>query len=244
MSADQKRCGLFGKAPQKSDFICHNLPESFTEYWHAWLQSSLSISQEQLGGQWLGHYLISPIWHFAIMPSIAYKQAVVGVMIPSVDEVGRYFPITIAHMGNYNVWSAYLQGEYWYKDIEKVALMTLADEVTYNTLIAELEALPIPELDPLPDYQTVSAPHAYKGNQHFEQTKGMTNSDLAVSLLPKLYDQQLGRHSLWWTKGSETVPSCLAVSNNIPDPGQFAAMLDGQWLHWGWVEEHIKENKQ
>ncbi|MGH1485288.1 MAG: type VI secretion system-associated protein TagF [Cellvibrionaceae bacterium] len=243
MSTEQELCGLFGKIPQQSDFVSHHLPESFIEYWHKWLQSSMSISHEQLGEDWLQRYIISPIWHFAIMPNVAHEKAILGVVIPSVDEVGRYFPLTIAHTGDHDIWSAYLHGDEWYNTAEKVALMTLADETTYSNLIGELESLPIPEFEALPAYTTQASMHVFKGNQLFSQTEKSKN-DLVLSLLPKAYQQRFGNHSLWWTKGSETVDSCLAISTNLPDPGQFAAMLDGDWQKWGWSEEMIIDNKE
>lgn len=241
MSTTPELCGLFGKIPQQSDFVSHHLPESFTEYWHKWLQSSLSISQEQMGDDWLQTYLISPIWHFAIMPNIAHEQAIVGVVIPSVDEVGRYFPLTIAHVGEYNIWSAYLYGQQWYSDIEKVALMPLVDDTTYSQVITGLESLALPEITPLPNYVTESAVNSFKGNQLIYQQPGQSSNDLALSLLPKAYQQRYGNHSLWWTKGSETIKGCLCISSNLPDPGQFAAMLDGNWQQWGWAEERVIE---
>ncbi len=244
MNAKQELCGLFGKIPQQSDFVNHHLPESFIEHWHHWLQSSLSISREQLGEQWLERYIISPVWHFAIMPNIAYEKSILGVLIPCVDEVGRYFPLTIAHTGNHDCWSAYLYGQQWYDDIEKVALMSLADDTSYSTIIGELESLATPELEPLPSYTTKSSGHAFKGNQIVTQTPEQARNDLALSLLPKTIQKQYGNHSLWWTKGSETIDGCLAISSNLPDPGQFAAMLDGDWRKWGWAEEVIIDNKQ
>lgn len=239
MNTTQELCGLFGKIPQQADFITHHLPESFTEYWHKWLQSSISISQEQMGDNWLQKYLISPIWHFAIMPDIAHTNAIVGAVIPSVDEIGRYFPLTIAHTGSHNIWSAYLYGDEWYNTVEKIALMPLADETTYSQLIGELESLPLPETRSIPRYMSQYSAHTFKGNQSVKQQPDQSKNDLALSLLPQAYQQRYGNHSLWWTKGSETINACLCISTNLPDPGQFAAMLDGNWQKWGWTEEMV-----
>ncbi len=243
MNEPQELCGLFGKAPQQSDFINHHLPEDVTEHWHRWLQSSLSISREQLGEQWLNTYLISPIWHFAIMPKVIGEQAVLGVMIPSVDQVGRYFPLTIAHTGPHQIWSAYLNGQSWFDQIEKVALYALADNTSYSQLLGELESLDIPTIPNMPAYVSQSSVNAFNHNQIIHhQSPDQSTNDLALSLLNNAYQQQLGNHSLWWTKGSSTIKPCLAISSNLPDPGQFAAMLDGNWQQWGWSEESIVEN--
>ena len=41
-------------------------------------------------------YLTSPVWRFAIAEGVCGSGAYAGVMVPSVDRVGRYFPLTLA----------------------------------------------------------------------------------------------------------------------------------------------------
>uniref|UniRef100_UPI0013C2CB68 type VI secretion system-associated protein TagF n=1 Tax=Pseudomonas viridiflava TaxID=33069 RepID=UPI0013C2CB68 len=45
---------------------------------------------------WLDAYLVSPLWRFAVPANLLGSQPVAGVMMPSIDRVGRYFPLTIA----------------------------------------------------------------------------------------------------------------------------------------------------
>jgi len=244
MSTQQESCGLFGKIPQQPDFVTLHLPEPFIEHWHHWLQSCLSISQEQLHDDWLEKYIVSPIWHFALMPNVVHEKSVVGIMIPSVDQVGRYFPSIIAHTGNHDIWSAYLNGSTWYQDAERIALMSLADTTTYSQLIGELESLAPPEFKALPSYTTQASMNAFKSNQIIKQTDEQTSEELAISLIPKAIQHRYGKHSLWWTKGSERVDPCFAISTDLPDPGQYASMLDGDWQQWGWNEEIIADDKE
>lgn len=243
MNTQQESCGLFGKIPQQSDFVNHHLPEAFVEHWHHWIQSCVSISQEQLSDDWLDRYMTSPIWHFAIMPGIAHEKSITGIVIPSVDEVGRYFPLTIAHTGEHDIWGAYLNGDEWYQKAEKVALLPLAENISYSHIVGELENLSVPEIAPLPRYETQSAMHAFKGNQIVEQ-KALDKHQLTESLVNNAYRQLYGNHSLWWTKGSNLIEPCLAISAGLPDPGQFAAMLDGQWQQWGWSQEQVQTDNQ
>lgn len=244
MSTQQESCGLFGKIPQQSDFVTHHLPESFIEHWHHWLQSCISISQEQLHDEWLEKYMVSPVWHFALMPNIAHEKSVVGIMIPSVDQVGRYFPSIVAHTGDHDIWSAYLNGGTWYQAAEKIALMSLADDATYSQLIGELESLAPPEFEALPNYVTQASMNAFKSNQIVQQDAEQSPEALALSLIPKAIQHRYGKHSLWWTKGSERVDPCFAISTDLPDPGQYASMLDGDWQQWGWNEEIIADDKE
>ncbi len=239
MSDHSETCGLFGKTPQHADFISHFLPDDMTEYWHTWLQSSLSVSREQLGDQWMDYYLTSPVWRFAIMPNIVTPQALVGVMIPSVDEIGRYFPLTIAHLGAHQPWAAYLHGSEWFQAAEDTALIALEENTTYMQLIGQFEALEKPEFEAMPDYQTNTPAHTFNHNQVIEKPSDTSAEALALGLLNKAYTRMMGNHSLWWTEGSEHVDACLLASANLPDPGQFAAMLDGDWQQWGWSQEMI-----
>ncbi|VAW45390.1 Protein phosphatase ImpM [hydrothermal vent metagenome] len=243
MNKNSSTCGLFGKSPQKTDFISHFLPNEFTENWHNWLQSSLSVSREQLGENWLDYYLTSPIWNYAIMPDVITPQAITGVLVPSIDEIGRYFPLTIAHIGAQQPWAAYLYGNEWYRNLQDVALHALNENTSYSQLIDQLEKLPILELPKMPDYTTQMSTHTFAHNQVIIKPTQQTNQELALSLLTKTYARLLGNYSLWWTEGSEHVEPCLILSANLPDPGQFAAMLDGNWQQWGWAEETIIQNE-
>ena len=62
--------------------------------WDGWLQECLAASRAALGERWLDIYLTSPAWRFACAAGACGPAPVVGVMVPSVDRVGRYFPLT------------------------------------------------------------------------------------------------------------------------------------------------------
>ncbi len=231
-----ENCGLFGKLPQHAEFVNHFLPEEFTESWHNWLQASISVSREQLGDQWLDYYLTSPVWCFAIMPGIIGPQGAVGVMLPSVDEVGRYFPLSLLHLGDHQVWSAYLHGNPWFESIEQIGLKALSETVTYSEFIGQFESLATPEFPEVIAYDIKSAIHS--PNSGYKVSQGNHNhQELVVSLLSDIYKRSFNQHSLWWTAGSEYIEPCLLVSNGLPDTAQFAAMLDGRWQQWGWPEQ-------
>ena len=58
--------GIFGKLPQKRDFIALNLPRAILEPFETWLQSAVAMSRNELGQGWQDIYLVSPIWRFWI----------------------------------------------------------------------------------------------------------------------------------------------------------------------------------
>lgn len=88
--------GLFGKLPARGDFVRLGLPGVFVAAWDAWLSAVLPASQSRLGAAWLPAWLEAPVWRFALAPGLCGPGAVLGVMMPSVDRVGRYFPLTLA----------------------------------------------------------------------------------------------------------------------------------------------------
>ena len=87
--------GLYGKIPSLGDFVSRRLPRSFISPWETWLQEVITNSREQLGELWLDHYLTCPLWRFVLSPGICGEQAWGGVLMPSVDRVGRYYPFTL-----------------------------------------------------------------------------------------------------------------------------------------------------
>ena len=88
--------GVFGKLPQKRDFIALNLPRTVLEPFETWLQSAVAASRSELGAAWQELYLVSPIWRFWIGGEI-FGVACAGALIPSVDKVGRFFPLAILY---------------------------------------------------------------------------------------------------------------------------------------------------
>jgi len=87
--------GWFGKLPGMGDFAHRRLPEGFRAVWDAWLQRGLARLRDQ-HADWTERYLEAPIWCFALGPQVVGERGWIGVLMPSVDGVGRYFPFTLA----------------------------------------------------------------------------------------------------------------------------------------------------
>lgn len=94
--SDDDLPGWYGKIASLGDFASRRLPAEFISNWDAWLQRMLPDSRARLGDRWLETYLGSPIWRFLLFPGICGDGLWAGLMMPSVDRVGRYFPLTIA----------------------------------------------------------------------------------------------------------------------------------------------------
>ena len=88
--------GFYGKLPSRGDFVRSGLPRDFTDRWDDWLQSVMAGSRSLMGDAWLPAFLEAPVWRFTLPLGLCGGRAALGVMLPSVDKAGRYFPLTFA----------------------------------------------------------------------------------------------------------------------------------------------------
>ena len=148
--------GFFGKLPSHGDFVARRLPAAFTDPWDAWLRAGLADSRAQLGEAWLPVYLNSPIWRFVLGAGVCGPQAWGGVMMPSVDRVGRYFPFTIAA----GLDDGATPAAAWYAALEALALPALGEGFSLPGFDAALQQLAPPRAgDGFPgDEHRASAP--------------------------------------------------------------------------------------
>lgn len=87
--------GWYGKLPGMGDFAHRRLPDEFRHAWDRWLQSGLTQLRGR-HGDWTERYLQAPLWCFVLGEGVMDDSSWIGVLMPSVDSVGRYFPFTVA----------------------------------------------------------------------------------------------------------------------------------------------------
>jgi len=86
--------GVFGKIPSKGDFISFGLPRRFTDPWESVCRTGLDRYRQHYATTWIDTFLVAPISVFSI--ALYTDEKWVGVVIPSVDKVNRYFPLLLA----------------------------------------------------------------------------------------------------------------------------------------------------
>ena len=86
--------------------------------------------REQLGERWLDVYLTAPVLRFAWAPGVIDARWWFGVLMPSCDSVGRYFPLVIAQprAARPRTGIALDHLELWYEHLARAALHTLSDD--------------------------------------------------------------------------------------------------------------------
>jgi type VI secretion system protein ImpM len=148
MSAEGEVTGWYGKLPSLGDFASRRLAPSFVEPWDDWLAAGLAAWREQAPDGWLDAYLASPSWRFVLMPgclpgSAGDPVAWAGVLMPSVDRVGRYFPLTLVRrLPTLPADPQQLDGLLrWLHRLDDLALDVLHDDWTVEQLEAELPRL-------------------------------------------------------------------------------------------------------
>lgn len=117
------------------DFLRMDLSRGFVSVWDAWLQQSLQASRAALGDRFAPAYNSAPIWRFTLAPGLAGRDPVFGVMMPSVDRVGRAFPLTLAGRGAGAEQAVF-------EALEEVALAALEPDATRAHLAATLARVP------------------------------------------------------------------------------------------------------
>lgn len=231
--------GFYGKLPSLGDFITRRLPAQFVQPWDHWLRGSVAASQAQLAASWLDHYLTSPLWRFALSPGIAGQAGWVGVLMPSVDRVGRYFPLTLASPlpPGSNPYRALCATD-WLERAESIALSSLADGFDLDAFDTEILALGAPALggahqenDPAVAEDRRATLDAWR----LQAPSPIPPMEACPTLLANALRELLFAYSLWWTSGSERVAPSLLVCQGLPAPEGFAGLLGGGWGDQGWL---------
>ena len=243
--------GFYGKLPSHGDFLRRRTSDAVVSVWDAWLQDALAASRVALGERWLDIYLTSPAWRFAAAPGACGAAPIAGVMVPSVDRVGRYFPLTvIAELPEHiDPVAAMTEAAYFFDRAERLVIQTLeADEIDLSEFDGQVETL-ADVLEPLCAPPPVllepsSADVLSAGQEGGVHVPLGPPSQLTPVLLQILSHRLSGIYeplTLWWTEGSGMVePGCL-FSKGLPHPDSFAALLDGSWSerHWWSVPAHV-----
>lgn len=251
------RIGFFGKMPSYGDFVRRGFPTELAKPWDDWLQAGLVASHQALGEDWLERYLSGPIWRFCLSAGVCGDSRWMGAMIPSVDRVGRYFPLTaITELAvNRSLFGAAATSESWFSRLEEAMLATLQEEglttEEFETRLAALEGTagrgptadespPNGPTDPpegggsdqtngLPDRTIMAQQHSDPGG--FVAIRLPDPADLEHApgqLADTLARQTCGEFSLWWSSGSAFVPATARIYAGLPPVELFWTLLDEQ----------------
>jgi type VI secretion system protein ImpM len=195
--------GWFGKMPALGDFASRRLPTQWIDSWDGWLQHELVRSRAALGDdQWLSLYLVAPVRRFWLASGLLAPPAWLGVLMPSVDSVGRHFPFTLATAlpaGHDELVDA-LANDNWLDAADAVARQVL--DPAFD--VASLE-------------QAVHEMPALHGERRIEAHAG-------TWLAQQITDSSAGLRCAWWCEGAARADDFVAA-RALPTGAAFDALL-------------------
>ncbi|MHA7772608.1 type VI secretion system-associated protein TagF [Roseibium sp. M-1] len=127
--------GYFGKLPARADFVIGRCPAGFLKVWEPFLVKGLAQSRLDLKDAWEEAYMTMPVWRFRLTPEGpdgALKEAVAGALMPSVDRVGRTFPLTLVAAIALDLPEG-RNADGWYDQAEVLLRETLSEEAGFDS---------------------------------------------------------------------------------------------------------------
>ena len=242
--------GFFGKLPCNGDFIQHDVSQEWLETWDHWLQSCVYESRQALQGEWLNAYLSGPIWRFVLSEGACGSGAYAGVIVPSVDRVGRYFPITLVRQldAGWNPLDVAVCWAPWFEELEQCVCGALdSHDLRLDDFIARVSGIQDPLSIAVPTHiDSELFRHAGFPASSAQWQMSLPSADHLQLDVALLAYREIYRHlrpvTLWWTTGAERVQPSWLLARGLPSTGSFTAMLDGSWRGSAWTSANPNAN--
>jgi type VI secretion system protein ImpM len=188
--------GLFGKLASHGDFVQRRLPPDFVAAWDTWLQQGIREGRLRLGAAWSERYLHAPLWRFVLAPGVCGQSGMAGVLLPSLDRVGRHFPLTLAAPHDHAA-SCLLDlattGMDWFDRLADLAVCAMWGDLALEELEPALVRLGGPP----------------------RQASGTASA----------FPEARACRSVFWTEGEPGVEPLLMLHYDLPDAATLGAML-------------------
>lgn len=223
--------GWYGKLSSLGDFAHRRLSAQWLESCDGWLSRSIAASRERLGERWLEVYLTAPLWRFAWGPGVVDARWWFGVLMPSCDNVGRYFPLLVCQARQRAPADriALDHLELWYDHLAAAALQTLRTPATLERFEAALRDAP-PWPTPHAGAAAAVSSGATPGSGGLRYALS-ANGSLAQSVQRVAVHElhaRLAGCTLWWAAEHDK-GGAISVVRGLPEAASFAELLGGQW---------------
>jgi type VI secretion system protein ImpM len=224
--------GWHGKLPSLGDFASRRLDAGFIEAWDGWLAAGLLALREQQPEAWLDAYLGSPSWRFLLMPGVmpgaapggAGAQAWCGVLMPSVDRVGRYFPLTLVLPLGAGPTSTQAAAALWpwLGRLDELARDALHDDWSAERLEDELARMALPALG----LQAPGSGEPQAAGAVVELPPEMARDPaLCIGAQAQQAWAPRARGLAWWHARPDDLPPRLLLSRGLPAPAVFSQLF-------------------
>jgi len=178
MSGHAARCGWTGKLPSSGDFLSRRVDAAFAAPWEQWLLAVLAGSRERLRERWQESFLSAPAWRFVLAPGAVSPGAWCGVLVPSVDSVGRYYPLTLVcglATTRFDPEQGLKALGNWFATAEMLATEALLPTIDIGAFDDSIAALPLPNfpIDRAAPFAARSKPSSAWSSETTEIATGM-----------------------------------------------------------------------
>jgi len=242
-AAETFAAGWYGKVPGTGDFVGRRLSAPFREGWDRWLQGTIAGSRERLGADWRGSYLFMAVWRFVFSPGLLTPSAWAGLMAPSVDAVGRYFPLAVASelpSTSLDLVRTLLAAEGWFDEIESIALDALAPRADVAAIDAAIAAKPFrAEWLRFPEGHDETVPIRHSKPQMLCVPLAARHPGSEGEVL-ELAQRLAEPSGAWLAEESELFGRCLLLCEALPLAEAWCAMMDGRWVEHGWSRREVR----
>jgi len=218
--------GWYGKLPTLGDFAARRLDAGFIDPWDGWLASGLLLLREARPDDWLHDYLGSPSWRFLLMPGVlpgeAGAVAWAGVLMPSVDRVGRYFPLTLVQpLGGGPGSTQQMAGLWsWLARLDELARDALYEDWAAERLEDELAKMAPPEIGPPAAVEDEWPPAE---GAVVEVAAGAAAGQIGAEAQRLWAARAAGR--AWWQACPDDAPARLLLSRGLPAAASLARLF-------------------
>lgn len=236
--------GFYGKLPCRGDFLQRRAPQDFVDVWDAWLQECIHESRQRLQDSWLETYLTGPVWRFVFGPGVCGEGAYAGILVPSVDRVGRYFPLTVIAQLDANdcPLSIACDSAPWFEAAESLVLDALeAEALDFDTFDEQIALL----RERLDVASAIESARLFGILRNSEFPGGPSRWHLPLGTTGSIQGavnafayREMARAAqplaLWWTLGSSALSPSFLATRGLPEARAFVAMLSGNWAGADW----------
>lgn len=219
--------GFFGKLPGTGDFVQRRLPADFVTAWDGAFEIAVAAARATLGTAWQTAWAAAPAWRFVLAPGVCGASAWAGVTGPSVDRVGRGFPMVLAApiaQADDLAWLA-RAGAGWFAAVERV---WRAGQQAVGAAVDAFDAEVMALAQPLDWLAFAGSPMAASGDVP-------AVGDAVAAWWPSGEDRQLAAWAtererrplgcLWWTHGAAQVTPAVRLTQGLPRPETYAAFV-------------------
>jgi type VI secretion system protein ImpM len=217
----------YGKLSSLGDFAQRRMPPECLQAFDTWLSAVMRDAREQLGERWLDVYLTAPVLRFAWAPGIVDPRWWFGLLMPSCDSVGRYFPLVIVQPRTRAPEDriALDHLELWYEHLAHAALHTLSDDGgSLDALEAALQEAPP---WPTPGQPATVTTRELLHGDHLGLAPAATLNQWLHGLALRDMNRRLAGCTVWWRVTEEGMGDSVDILHGLPDGADFAALLSG-----------------